>query len=85
MGTIIERLATWARDLSYDDLPRSVRERARLQHLSAAGAIKAVADRPLADQLRRGSATPSPSTSPAAERQVRVRLNSQRLPTLLWH
>jgi len=57
MGTIIERLATWARDLSYDDLPRSVRERVRLQHLSAAGAIKAVADRPFAEQLRRAGGT----------------------------
>ena len=51
MSTLLQRLAHWARDLSPGDLPPSVMARARLQHLSMAGAARAVRERPLAAAL----------------------------------
>lgn len=62
MSTILQRLARWARDLTPSDLPPSVLLRARLQHLSTAGAIRAVRARPVASALakvsRGGGKTP---------------------------
>ncbi len=39
---ILQTLARWARDLGPSDLPASVSARARLQHLSTAGAVRAL-------------------------------------------
>lgn len=55
MSTILQRLARWARDLTPSDIPPSVMLRARLQHLSTAGAVRAVKGRPVAHALARVS------------------------------
>ena len=47
----LRTLARWARDLNPADLPPAVRVRARLQHLSTAGAVRAVRARPVATRL----------------------------------
>lgn len=57
MSTILTRLARWARALRISDLPPAVLSRARLQHLSMAGAVSAARERPLAGALRKASAT----------------------------
>ena len=79
MGTHVERLARWARDLTWADLPASVQLRARLQHLSAAGSVRAVADRDVASSLRRaGPSRGSASlvTGGTSTRQAAVRLHA---------
>ena len=51
MSTSPLRMARWATDLSLDDLPPRVRERAALQHLGAAGIVRALTDAPPAAAL----------------------------------
>jgi 2-methylcitrate dehydratase PrpD len=62
MSTTLSRFARWATELRWEDLPRDVIERARLQHLFTAGVIREVAGRGVAAGLRnsvpgRGKAT----------------------------
>lgn len=52
---IITNLARWARDLTFEKLPASVAVRARLQHLSTAGAVRAVRGRSVATTLAKSS------------------------------
>ena len=53
MSHTVRRLAQWARSLTSADVPPAILERVRLQHLSVAGACRAVKDRPLAKVLRK--------------------------------
>ena len=79
MATTIYALARWARALTLDQLPPAVVERARYAHLSQAGAVRALADRPLARALRKtggsrgAAALAGGGTSP---RRDAVRLHS---------
>jgi 2-methylcitrate dehydratase PrpD len=57
MSTYLQRLARWAVDLDPTDIPADVLERARLQHLALAGAVRAAAGGPAALALAR-SASP---------------------------
>ncbi len=55
MASTLLRLAQWSTDLGASDVPDDVLHRARLQHLSTAGAVRASAGRPLAAWLVKGS------------------------------
>ena len=75
MSTYTRRLARWAADLSPDALPDDVLERARMQHLSLAGAVRAGAQLPAAraaarSASARGSARLLHSTRRAARREA---------------
>lgn len=79
MATILQRLARWARDLEFNQLPPSVVLRARLQHLSTAGAVRAVRGRAVATALSRtsrGGGSTSRVTGGAASVREAVRLHA---------
>lgn len=79
MATILQRLARWARDLSPAQLPPAVSLRARLQHASTAGAVRAVRGRPLAHSLakmsRGGGKSPRVTGSAGSAREA-IRLHA---------
>ena len=61
MSQTLHRLARWASELDVSSLPPDVLLRARLQHLSTAGAVRASLEAPLAPALlRAGSSGRSP-------------------------
>ena len=79
MSSIVLRLARWARDLQPGDLPPSVEERVRLQHLSMAGAVRSMHAEPVADVLRRAGGTRGAATlvtGGTAPRRDAVRLHA---------
>lgn len=79
MGTHVRRLARWARDLTWEDLPPSVQVRARLQHLSAAGSLRALSQRELASTLRRAGPSRGSArlvTGGSSTRTAAVRLHA---------
>lgn len=79
MGTHVRRLARWARDLTWEALPPSVQARARLQHLSAAGSVKALAGRDVARTLRRAGPSRGSArlvTGGSSTRAAAVRLHA---------
>ncbi len=57
MSRTCTRLARWAVELSVDDVPADVLRRARLQHLSAAGAVRAAAGQAGARALARAGSS----------------------------
>jgi 2-methylcitrate dehydratase PrpD len=79
MPTTLETLAQWAHDLDLDAVPAAVQDRARLQHLSLAGALREIGDRPEGRALRKAGGTRGAarvSTGGTAPRRDAVRLHT---------
>lgn len=82
----LTRLARWAHDLRADQVPAAILQRARLQQLSSAGALRAGAALPMASALLRGSATrgksPLVGTTRHSSRRDSLRYHSALLGAL---
>lgn len=79
MPTCLETLAQWAHDLDLDAVPAAVQDRARLQHLSLAGTLRQIGDRPEGRALREAGETRGAAriaTGGTAPRRDAVRLHT---------